>query len=239
MAIKKKEEKAPEGAPAWMVTYGDMVTLLLTFFVLLLAMSEVKKDQRMLDFMQAVKQAFGYVGGDRHLPTEEVLMPKNIDQMKVLVMAIHPENFGHTSDEGPRGVRDRVDTIRPGEHYQPGGRFHFSELSAELTTAEAEKIAQYARQLRGHTTLIEVRGHCSKRPVDGTSFADHWDLSYQRARATALLLVKNGIDERRINIVGAGTTQPLARSWYDATERGKNDIVELLQIDRTIDEFQP
>ena len=58
MAVKKKKAEAPAGAPDWMVTYGDMVTLLLTFFVLLLAMSEIKQDQKMMDFMQAVKEAF-------------------------------------------------------------------------------------------------------------------------------------------------------------------------------------
>ena len=63
MAVKKKAKSQPEGAPLWMVTYGDMVTLLLTFFVMLLAMSEVKKDDRFVDFMQAIREAFGYVGG--------------------------------------------------------------------------------------------------------------------------------------------------------------------------------
>ena len=63
MAVKKKPAAESAGAPLWMVTYGDMVTLLLTFFVMLLAMSEVKKDDRFIDFMQAIREAFGYVGG--------------------------------------------------------------------------------------------------------------------------------------------------------------------------------
>lgn len=239
MAVRMKKNNRSAGAPAWIVTYGDMVTLLLTFFVLLLAMSEVKKDQRLLDFMQAVKEAFGYTGGDRHLPTEEVLVPKNVDEMKVLVMAIHPENFGHTRDEAPEGERDKVTTIRPGTHYEPGGRFHFSELSAELSDTEIARLAEYAKQLRGYTTLIEVRGHCNKRPVDGTPFVDHLDLSVKRARAAAAVLIENGITPKRIHIVGAGTTQPITRSSSDATKRQRNDVVEVLQVDQTIDDFQP
>jgi chemotaxis protein MotB len=240
MAVaKKKEAAAGGGAPAWMVTYGDMVTLLLTFFVLLLAMSEVEQDQKMLDFMQAVKEAFGYAGGDRHLPTEEVNVPKNVDRMTVLVLAIQPDNFGYTSDEGPQGKRERVTNIRPGNHYQPGGRFRFSELSAELSESEVVRLAEYARQLRGHTTLIEVRGHCSKRPLDGTPFLDHMDLSIQRARAVELVLIENGIDPQRIHVLGAGTTQPITRSSADADERQRNDVVELFQIDQTMDDFHP
>jgi chemotaxis protein MotB len=239
MAISKKRKAPVEGAPAWMLTYGDMVTLLLTFFVLLVAMSEVKEEERLMEFMQAVREAFGYVGGDRHLPTEEVQVPRNMNEMQALVMAIYPEDLGYTSDEGAQGKRDRVTNIRPGNHYQPGGRFHFPELSAELSETEVARLAEYAQQLRGYTTLIEVRGHCSKRPVDGTYFLDHMDLSIQRARAAAAVLIDNGINPQRIHIVGAGTTQPVTRSSSDASERQRNDVVELLQIDQTIDEFQP
>jgi chemotaxis protein MotB len=238
MAIKKKKAAA-EGAPAWMLTYGDMVTLLLTFFVLLLAMSETEQNQKMMDFMQAVKEAFGSTGGAQHWPTEEVLVPKNVDAMSVLILPVHPEDFGCTSDEGPKGKRERVTNIRPDNHYQPGGWFRFAELSAELSHAEAARIAQYAERLRGHTTLIEVRGYCSKRPVDGTGFADHMDLSIRRARAAAKVLIENGINPKRVLVVGAGTAQPITPSSSDAERRNRNDAVELIQIDKTIDEFQP
>ena len=43
---KKKEQEKKEGAPAWMVTYSDMVTLLLTFFVMLVAMASFEDVQR-------------------------------------------------------------------------------------------------------------------------------------------------------------------------------------------------
>lgn len=239
MAVNRKKTAAAEGAPAWMVTYGDMVTLLLTFFVLLLAMSEMEQTQKMMDFMQAIKEAFGYVGGAQHLPTEEVLVPKNVPLNTVLILPVHPEDFGYTSDEGPRGKRERVTNIRPDRYYQPGGRFHFAELSAELSVAEADRVAEYARQLRGHTTLIEVRGYCSKRPVDNTAFADHMDLSLQRARAAAAILIANGVSEQRILVVGAGTARPVTPSSADAGQRQRNDVVELIQIDKTVDEFQP
>ncbi|MFQ5807360.1 MAG: flagellar motor protein MotB, partial [Phycisphaerae bacterium] len=94
-------------------------------------------------------------------------------------------------------------------------------------------------QLRGYTTLIEVRGHCNKRPVEGTAFADHLDLSFQRARAVAAELIRNGINPQRVLVVGAGTTQPITRSSSEPGERQRNDVVELLQVDQTVHEFQP
>lgn len=238
MAVSKKKDSGEEGAPAWVVTYGDLVTLLLTFFVLLLSMSEVKQDQKMIEFMQSVKDAFGYAGGDMQLPTEVVNVPKNINEARMLVLAIQPDNLGYTSDQGPRGKRAKVDSRPRGDEYKPGGAFQFPELSAGLTDAARAKLAEYAcAQLRGYTTLIEVHGHCSKRPVDGTEHVDHIELSYQRARAVATALIESGIDERRIKVVAAGTTQPVAPSTPDIAERSRNDIVEIIQIDQTIDEF--
>ena len=187
MAIGKKKDSGGGGAPEWMVTYGDMVTLLLTFFVLLLSMSEVKQDQKMIEFMQAIKEAFGYSGGQLKLPTEVVNVPKNVNEARMLVLAVQPDNLGYTNDQGPRGKRTQVNVRPRGDEYKPGGAFQFPELSAGLEGVEREKLDEYAKsQLRGYTTLIEVHGHCSKRPVEGTDFLDHIDLSYQRRGASRL-----------------------------------------------------
>ena len=53
MAREKKPEEPPTGAPAWMVTYGDMMSLLLCFFIMLVAMSEIKEDKfkKILEYM--------------------------------------------------------------------------------------------------------------------------------------------------------------------------------------------
>src|SRR5437868_5109337 len=54
------EEDPPAGAPEWVVTYGDMMSLLLTFFIMLVSMSELKTDEgKYRAMMDAVKQIFG------------------------------------------------------------------------------------------------------------------------------------------------------------------------------------
>lgn len=230
---------AAAGAPAWLVTYGDLVTLLLTFFVLLLSMSEIKKDEELFRFMRSMREAFGYFQGDEALTIPDVHMPEELNLTSVLVVPVRPEKFTQTQDEGPRGRNTRVETIRPGQYYQAGGKIRFAELSAELSAEEIERIREYAGELRGYATQIQVRGHCSKRPVEGTPFADHFDLSGQRARAVAKVLIEEGIDPRRVMVVAAGTTQPITTDAYDSSERERNDFVELLQVDQTLDEFHP
>ena len=58
---KKKAKKALAGAPAWMVTYSDLVTLLLTFFVLLMSMANMD-PVKFLKVANSMRSAFGIVG---------------------------------------------------------------------------------------------------------------------------------------------------------------------------------
>ena len=240
MAIQRKAKQASGGAPEWMVTYGDLVTLLLTFFVLLVSMMEVKSDQQVMAFMTIIREAFGYVGGAKTLPTDELEIPKNVPDAILLQIPILPEDFSPTKDDGPLGKRRQVEIVRPGEYYQSAGKFRFHELSAELPEAEAKRLAEYAEQsLRGYATVIQIRGHCNVRPVDGKQFKDQMDLVLARARVVYDELVRLGIDPRRLRIVGVGSSEPVNVAVYDPADRERNDLVELIQIDQTIDEFQP
>ncbi len=232
MALKKKEATVMGGAPLWMVTYGDMVTLLLAFFVMLLAMSEVKKDSRFVDFMQAIKEAFGYVGGMGQTPLEEVEVPKNVPLALMLKIPIRPEDFSESEDPGLRGVYHSVTNVRRGDRFESGGKLHFDPLSAELTFLHEVRLKEFADKLRGVNTQIEITGHCSRLPVDGTNFEDHLDLAYRRAKSVYGALVRNGIAKERIILKSAGINQPVARQAYTPSDREQNDLVEILQINR-------
>ena len=61
MAVKKQKKPAP-GVPEWVVTFGDMMSLLLCFFILLQMFSELKKDREYQRVVTAIKEAFGYSG---------------------------------------------------------------------------------------------------------------------------------------------------------------------------------
>ena len=234
---KKKKSEAPAGAPEWMVTYGDMVTLLLTFFVLLLTFMEPKEEDLVQQLLQSLRQEFGFQGGSRTLPTLDENPVKNVPLQEILQVPIHPEDLSPTVEEGPRGQENTVTNIRPSDSFDKGGRVMFPELSAELPEGERQRLLEYAQKLRGHTTMIEIRGHCSKRPVEGSGYDDYYSLSYARARAVLEILIEAGIDERRALIMAAGTSRPITRRAYNMHERERNDLVELLQRDRTYSEY--
>lgn len=237
MAIKKKEVPPPS-CPMWLATYGDLVTNMLVFFVLLVSMSEIKTDDtRWLDVMRSLQEAFGYVGGVKSFPLDPELQVKNADLGQVIVIPIKPQEWAQSPDRGARGQQSRVQALRRADYYSTGGKYYFTPLSATLAPDVAERIAEYAQQLRGHANQIEVRGHCDRRPTDGSPYPDHTALAFARARAVADALVAAGVERERIVVVAAGTHEPMVAAAYTPAQRSENDVVEVLQIDRRVDEF--
>ncbi len=82
MAKKKKQEDPPPGCPLYMLTYGDMMTLLLCFFVLLFSFSTI--DQRKFDHMKwAFNSALGVMPGSwQYVPEEGMVEGKKDTQVK-------------------------------------------------------------------------------------------------------------------------------------------------------------
>ncbi len=52
-------EEAP-GIPEWVVTFGDMMSLLLTFFIMLVSLSEIKEEERFQSMVEEIHQHFGH-----------------------------------------------------------------------------------------------------------------------------------------------------------------------------------
>ncbi len=236
MAVAKKKRAEPS-CPLWLATYGDMVTNVLVFFVLLLSMSEIKKDDLFVDFMQAVQEAFGYVGGMEQMPIEDLLDAKNVPLAQFLIVPIDPEKMSKAHDEGVVGKHETVTIIRPGDHFTVGGKIYFPELGATLRDEDRAPLYEYARKLQGHRTQVEVRGHCSPRPVDGSPYADHFELSFARARVVAEVLIEQGIDPRRILVVAAGTNEPVTTQAYTGPQLRENDLVEIIQINKRVEDY--
>src|SRR5438477_12213665 len=54
------EDDPPVGVPEWIVTFGDMMSLLLTFFIMLVSMSEIRQDEKYQGVADSLHQQFGY-----------------------------------------------------------------------------------------------------------------------------------------------------------------------------------
>ncbi|MFP4144534.1 MAG: flagellar motor protein MotB [Phycisphaeraceae bacterium] len=238
--MAKRQKKQEEGAPLWMLTYGDMMTLLLVFFVMLVAMSEIKKED-----VQKVKaevlKAFGLMGGGGKLATDqdpEMSFMQRIEHMAM--MQQREDNTASTVDPGMEGRESKVTRVREGMRFAVGGRVIFDSGSADLTEEARSQLRGIADELRGFRTVIELRGHAAtlERPRDETD-PDPWGLSYARAKAVMDYLTGNelGIDRRRVRLIATADHEPLDPRAYVPSEQASNRRVEVVVIEALVQQF--
>ena len=202
------DEPSAPGAPDWFVTYADLMSLLLTFFIMLAALSDVRSEPRVVQAVEAMQRQFGAEAR----PADAPQPPRG------------------TRAAGPPGRAPLLKAVRSGEPAQAGGVILFEEGSAEIDAARREEVRFIHEQFQGKLQKIEIRGHTTRRPLPaGSPFADHWGLAYARCRSVADLLVAYGTDPRRIRLSVAGGYEP-AYVGDDPHRRRENSRVEVFLL---------
>jgi len=240
--MSKKCKCPPEGAPGWMTTFADMMTLLLCFFVLIVAFSEVKKEDKYQAVVEEIQQAFGMHGGGGRLPTDDdpalsllqILETTRLRQEKILAQS-------RAEDPGVDGKTRDVKTVREGDNYVIGGRISFEPGSADLRPEAKRQILNIVPELRGIRNLVKVKGHAASREVspDGSPIDDLVGLSYQRARAVGDFLASEavGIEPARIRLVAAGPAEPLNNRPFTTADQEPNRRVEIMLSESLVKDF--
>ncbi|MGC3966694.1 MAG: flagellar motor protein MotB [Pirellulales bacterium] len=136
------QDDAPSGSPEWLLTYGDLMSLLLTFFVMLVSMSELRSENRVVSAVEAMNNQFGH---DReHNPGAARLRGVRIEALP--------------------GTDPRVRGVRTGRHPMVGGMVLFEENSAKLDEMETERLKLIIEQFIG-----KAQKDRSPRPHDEAS----------------------------------------------------------------------
>lgn len=215
------------------------MTLLLCFFVIIVSMSEIKKDERFQQVMESLRRAFGgYHGSVGNVPIQNTTMNTLIARLIELEIPDNPREKGDSDDPGIHGREYRVTNVRDGLEVVIGGRITFDRFSATLRPRARELIGNVAERLRGYNTKIIVRGHATREPLPEDSlYGDARDLSYARASAVAEHLERNGVRRVRLLPVAVGTAEPLLRQAYTEERRALNRRVEILVTEDLIDDY--
>ncbi len=238
MAIELEEETI--GIPEWVVTFGDMMSLLLTFFIMLVSMSEIKQDELYQALAESMRRRFG------HDTSMMSMVPGNIRPRNSIlsqVASMGRSKRAHTMKGGakvraPVGSNPRVRTIRSGDQVTTGGVIYFEEDVAELTEANKRQLQIAVQQIGGKPQKVEVRGHASRKPISkDSSFRDKWDLINARCRSTVIFLVEQGINRDRIRMSNAGDNEPVYLG-VDPKKRKRNSRVEVFMLDERVQDLE-
>jgi len=236
MAKKKAAapEPAGESAPMWIVSFADLVTLLMSFFVVLYALKQ-GGDQQQIETTAAIKKTFGYI------PPEDSMDPVDMLINQQLGRPLPPmsKNAGRSSDplQGADGVNPNVQTMRPGAEVK-GGSITFAVGSADIDEVSQKTISRLADVVRGHNNVLIVKGHASN---DELSLApddlNRMALCYRRASAVCDQLVKLGIDRRVLRPAACGPFEPVKQQAYGSDALRANRRVEIFSTDTTINDY--
>ena len=230
------EEEAPPGVPEWVVTYGDMMSLLLTFFIMLVSMSEIRNDEGSVRAMlDSLRERFGTHQVTAAVPGKSLDPTRN--QSK-------PASKGSSSDGGTKtgkekssgggGPNKTVERINTGTEVTLGGAASFGRFSAELTPEIKSKLNIIAEILLPTPNRLIVRGHASPEPLPKDSkFLDSQELSFYRAKNVAEYLESKGIEPERLIVSSVGDAEPRTIT-RNPKEQYLNRRVDVFLIDAYI-----
>jgi len=233
------EEEQSGGIPEWVVTFGDMMSLLLTFFIMLVSLSEIKEEEHFQALVESFRRQFGHDSSIASLAPGNS-RPRNALLAKLALLGRARRFDTHRGGDkvsAPSGDHPRVLIVR---HGIPGigTVITFPEGSPHLSEQNKEILQKEALEIGGKPQKIEIRGHTSQRPVPKDSgFRDHWDLAFARCRAAMDYLVELGIDRKRIRMTVAGANEPVSMST-DPAKWKQNPRVEIIMLGETVGEHE-
>jgi chemotaxis protein MotB len=217
-APKKKEKKVDEGSPQWLVTYGDMTTLLLTFFILMFTTAEI--DGAELRMILAAFQGLGSLRGGNTLQVGKLA------ELGHTIMSLPSREAGKALDKARRTAisqfqpelktkKVRIKEDERGLIISLAADSFFEAASAEINIEESRQVLQKVATLMSSPDLrgrkFRIEGHTDNIPTDpeGT-WETNWELSADRAVNVLHYLVDFGVDERQCQVAGFADTVPLA-----------------------------
>ena len=222
-----------EGAPAWVVTFGDLMSLLLCFFVLMLSFSEMDRKKYKI-VSGSLKHAFGI---QKKVPVFESpkgqkMIAKEFDQSIVTakiedeivgpIMEELRSNIGFEEDLVDLDVTEDQVTIRL------MGETTFDTGKAKIKPQFKLLLIKLGVILKTAPGDIVIVGHTDNVPLVGGRFRSNLGLSIARSGNVAEFLLHNSsIEPDRVSTMGFGEYRPIASN---ATPQGreKNRRVEII-----------
>jgi chemotaxis protein MotB len=238
MAERNQLIEEEEGA-GWIVTYADMVTLLLVFFVLLFTMSNVEID-RFEEVMQSIQTNLGESGASNSLIEMEHDVQKKIPtdlDTEIDITPPKPQSKETPEEEAAddplqaveqqwqalaeqlrttiadRHLANEVDIETPIEGtivIQVEGKALF-ESGSNTLNYEVDKVLDGLVDIfkERYDFDIDIQGHTDNIPIRNGRYESNWELSAMRATTVLRYLSRKGISTKRMTATGFGDSRPI------------------------------
>ncbi|WP_164217284.1 flagellar motor protein MotS [Virgibacillus sp. YIM 98842] len=233
--IKKRKNS---GAPKWMVTYSDMVTLILVFFILLFSMSQIDlvkfeaiaesfQNRMILDFYPSAVPA---ENPTEHTSTEE--QGKNTNEFETPTQLRDNTDRDETEEVDEDNKDSLSSLLEEVEAYLDENNLNnvitanrteqgvvlvlqesilFDSAEAEILDSGMPFLDRIGSLLHDIPNSVKVEGHTDSRPISNFRYPSNWELSGARASSVIRYLIEeNEFDESRFTSAGYADTRPAA-----------------------------
>ena len=247
MSKKRVEEvEEEEVAPFWMISFSDLMTLLLSFFIILFSISTIE-EKRMQELMEAMGGRY-LRGGSAHSGNKDIRANPALPRAKQ--PSEHQADQQPVESPTPPPPTDPASPPAVPSAAEQGGQpsptpahetqwnpntdhviIPFTKDNADLADDDKKELAKLAEHLRGTSRAAMIRGHASLTEKSGTKIDD---LAYERAYNVREHLLSFGLDRKQFSLVIVGANEPLKK---DATMfmhhlGDENTYVEIIPSDQ-------
>ena len=213
------EAEESRSIPPWVITFADMVTLLMVFFILLFAIGTIEQE-KWRQLKESLREA---LGADA---IEEMGTRQGLDVTQTQV----DEQTVHAVDEvGSMVNREMEDIISEVEEFVFKNklarkvRVSSDERGAVITISDVVLFPAGSAEMnpKGRTTLrqvfdvlkqfnynVKVEGHTDNTPIHTLRYPSNWELSASRASEVAHMLIKDGYPPERLSVEGFAEFRP-------------------------------
>ncbi|MFD1038162.1 flagellar motor protein MotS [Virgibacillus byunsanensis] len=242
------------GAPKWMVTYSDMVTLILVFFILLFSMSQIDlvkfeavsesfRNQQIFDFYPSPIPMENPTENTSHMESgknsNEFEKPTFTEETKRNEETVHKEDRLNDLMEDVESYLDEneLNNVISASRTERGvvlvlqERVLFESGEANIIDSGKPFLNKIGTLLSRIPNNVKVEGHTDSRPISNYRYPSNWELSGARSSSVIRHLIdQNDFNENRFSSVGYGDTRPVVPN--DSEENwSKNRRVEIVILE--------
>ncbi|MGO0881339.1 flagellar motor protein MotB [Clostridioides difficile] len=236
------EDEKEENNERWLLTYSDLITLLMIFFVIMYSMSNVDAE-KYKQLSQSLNSAFGgspgvIEGGQSKM--EPVVDPNNnnLDSLQNPEVKEVAENIQNYLNESGLSNSVSLKAQDRGLVISLKDTILFDTGKAVIINDSRDKIIKIGKMLNEMNSYIRVEGHTDNLSIKNSEFKSNWDLSVMRATNVVQLLIDSaGIAPNKLSAVGYGEFRPIADN-SSPEGKSKNRRVDIVLVDSKFDDVE-
>lgn len=189
--IPRRHQPQEENTDSWLMSYADMITLLLCFFIIFVSVSEPKRD-KFSEITEGLANQFGSI---------QMATPfTGVFSSLQAVIESHQVFRDVAIDQTDKSVAMEI----------AGGVF-FKRNTVDLDDTKRpvlQEMAETLKQIDYLDYVVTVEAHTSDRATENAIYKTNWDLSVARAAVITRFLIETGVPPNRIRATGYADTQP-------------------------------